>query len=791
MRLGNLLPPTFQSALSKYVTVSLLRGLWNLADTLHWPNLLMGFVPSLTIIQQIERYIYLFRFSDFPIEAVFIGIVSMYLKLYQWILIFGAVRLFYLRFVHIESGRDGQIIDGRGLRRPGWMRPITTTVAIIFCCYAVVWVVLLLTDHSRPQFAGFYNAVAFAGPWPMAVGAFLGLLGAIAGLRFSAQARSLVGTMAGVTYLSADDGLTQRVHALADRLAMPRPAVGVSNVMNAFAVGTSLDDAAVVIGRPLLDVLDADELDAVIGHELGHIVSSDMWHMQFAAGYKHVFGSTVEVLTVAGAQMTRERGGAPIIQLAGLILHSTIMLGAELMAKRLSRSREFYADAIGAGLTSPAAMIRALDKIHTIPAPRQPVEDRYGYLMFRAKPGWAFLFATHPNLNRRRKALAKESYLNMLPRKAVPGMPAPVRSRAPAVSDAALVGLTAVLAALEAPSRKPDEVLGAGGLSVQPRDMIAPPDRTWPVPTPRVAMARHGRAERGSPRYRLAILAGAAVLVAAVALFAWWGPETVYAAVDDAIGTVTGLKAREAELAAREDALASREAALRRDRAAVGSLEISVAARESAVASRASALDSRETAIAYREKRAAEKEASLDAREQALAQQSAALSRPLPAPPAPPPIPGLAPGGNPAEQFIATVGPVIAGAIAGSTAGETTTNAYPPDSGAMEAGMVGIVLRGGRNQRLFRGQGVNNEAAFGQAFTSCRATGNPSCALVATLQANANRCFVVAVSQRGRHGYGTGPTLNIAGERAVADCRRAGLFASCVVDRSQNFCLTP
>ncbi|TGS86025.1 protease, partial [bacterium M00.F.Ca.ET.177.01.1.1] len=80
------------------------------------------------------------------------------------------------------------------------------------------------------------------------------------------------------------------------------------------------------------------------------------------------------------------------------------------------RAREFKADAIGAGIASPEAMIGALERVHGIPAKPTGVENRYGYLMFRGGRMGA-LFSTHPPLKRRTDALRRGVHLNELARK--------------------------------------------------------------------------------------------------------------------------------------------------------------------------------------------------------------------------------------------------------------------------------------------------------------------------------------------------------------------------------------
>ena len=119
----------------------------------------------------------------------------------------------------------------------------------------------------------------------------------------------------GVSYLAADHPLSQRVAALAKKVGLPAPSVGVVNVINAFAMGSSSSDAAVVLGLPLIQSFSDEELDAVIGHELGHIVSNDMLRMQFAEGFQSMLGKVLGIIhsdvhTGLGAEPQSSHAGA-------------------------------------------------------------------------------------------------------------------------------------------------------------------------------------------------------------------------------------------------------------------------------------------------------------------------------------------------------------------------------------------------------------------------------------------------------------------------------------------------
>lgn len=238
------------------------------------------------------------------------------------------------------------------------------------------------------------------------------LLGLITGIVRNVNAKKVVGKAVGASYLDSSHALTQRVHQLSDRLQLPRPEVGIMRAANAFAVGRTPHDAAVIIGRPLISQLKADELDAVIGHELGHIASGDMNRMQLATGFQLAFdwffraigailAFTMQIAAHSGSRHANSiQAGAGISRLLTLLAHLTLAIGSTICIYALSRRREYYADAVGAMLTSPETMRRALQKIHGVGDRPLAGESEFRMLMFR---GWTG--STHPSLEARIAAL--------------------------------------------------------------------------------------------------------------------------------------------------------------------------------------------------------------------------------------------------------------------------------------------------------------------------------------------------------------------------------------------------
>lgn len=297
-------------------------------------------------------------------------------------------------------------LDGRSLGRAWWRVPLAMTGILIVLAYIV---------------AGLCQIKGLAGYEPLLVALGFAGGGMIRGHQFNGRVWSMLGDRAGVQYLPADHTLTRRVAGLAARIGLPAPKVGVMRGMNAYASGPNAQNAVVVIGVPLVQRLKSDELDAVIGHELGHIATGDVRRMQYGEGFQSMFSAVFGVIgrmvsTVAGKVMN-DRLNAQLTILGArafewLGRHVVGFVG-QVVLMASSREREFHADAIGAALTSPTAMITALEKVHNAEAPPTPAEKDFAYMMFRGFGGQ--LFSTHPTLERRRATLQEGGYIRRLP----------------------------------------------------------------------------------------------------------------------------------------------------------------------------------------------------------------------------------------------------------------------------------------------------------------------------------------------------------------------------------------
>ncbi|MBL4871195.1 MAG: M48 family metallopeptidase [Robiginitomaculum sp.] len=199
-------------------------------------------------------------------------------------------------------------------------------------------------------------------------------------------------------------------------ITTPKLKVIDTDVMNAFASGIREKNYTITLTRGLMNSLDDDELEAVIGHELSHIRNKDVRLLIIAiifVGIISFFGEGV-VRGMMRSNMPRtnrsRRGGEVNAAVLILIAFAIIAISyglAMLVRFALSRKREYLADAGSVELTkNPDAMIRALQKISGHAKLDAPAEIRE-MAFENPHAGISSLFATHPPIEKRIAALVK------------------------------------------------------------------------------------------------------------------------------------------------------------------------------------------------------------------------------------------------------------------------------------------------------------------------------------------------------------------------------------------------
>lgn len=200
---------------------------------------------------------------------------------------------------------------------------------------------------------------------------------------------------------------------------------------NAFATGTDPAKSHVAVTTGLLELCNRDELQGVIGHELGHVKNLDMQLMTMVAGLVGAIalisdglGRSLRHGRLGGGRRSRNGDGmAPLVAVVLVVWLVSWLLAplvTRLMAMGISRRREYLADAMAAQFTrNPMALASALEKIEHAGAPTKAIKGGVAHLCIAdplgrrlsTKQGFvADLLATHPPMAIRVSRLKAMAY---------------------------------------------------------------------------------------------------------------------------------------------------------------------------------------------------------------------------------------------------------------------------------------------------------------------------------------------------------------------------------------------
>ncbi|HYA95090.1 MAG TPA: zinc metalloprotease HtpX [Terriglobales bacterium] len=201
------------------------------------------------------------------------------------------------------------------------------------------------------------------------------------------------------------------VERITQRQGLPMPKIYVipTDSPNAFATGRNPSHASVAVTQGILNLLDDEELQGVLAHELGHVRNRDILISSIAAT---LAGAITILARMAywgalfggmGGRDREDRGGGGLGALFMLILAP---IAAMLIQLAVSRSREYAADATGAHFTgNPYALARALQKLDAYSKRIPMVASPSSAHLFIVQPllgiNFAGLFSTHPPIRKR------------------------------------------------------------------------------------------------------------------------------------------------------------------------------------------------------------------------------------------------------------------------------------------------------------------------------------------------------------------------------------------------------
>src|SRR5690349_1630521 len=194
------------------------------------------------------------------------------------------------------------------------------------------------------------------------------------------------------------------VERLTQKIGLPMPKIYVipTESPNAFATGRNPKHASVAVTQGILGLLNDEELEGVLAHELGHVNNRDILTSSIAAtmaGAITVLARSAMWFGLGGGRDDRDRGG-------GILMLILAPLAAMLIQLWVSRTREYEADATGAGIThNPEALARALQKLDAysrrVPMVASPSTAHLFIIQPLMGMNFGSLFSTHPPIAKR------------------------------------------------------------------------------------------------------------------------------------------------------------------------------------------------------------------------------------------------------------------------------------------------------------------------------------------------------------------------------------------------------
>ncbi len=299
---------------------------------------------------------------------------------------------------------------------------VDVAAAIIFGSLADAGTSTAFTGAWVADNAGLFTATS------LGTLSFIGLSSAYRIASLSAGGSTVARKLGGVQLTpDTQDPLRKRLHNVVEEIAIasgvPVPEVYVLEKeagINAFAAGFNTSDAVVAVTRGTLENLDRNELQGVIAHEFSHILNGDMRLNMRLIGVVFgilalgVIGRTILRATRYARFSRNEKGGAAVagIMAMGVVLLAVGYIGVffgRLIKAAVSRQREYLADASAVQFTRQTDGIAgALKKIGALSygsSLRETDSEEFNHMLFASGAKLASLWATHPPLPARIKAL--------------------------------------------------------------------------------------------------------------------------------------------------------------------------------------------------------------------------------------------------------------------------------------------------------------------------------------------------------------------------------------------------
>ena len=278
---------------------------------------------------------------------------------------------------------------------------LITNIAIMLVLSIVLSVLgvdrfLTANGINYTMLLGFSLVVGFGG-------SFISLLISKPMAKWSTGARVIDGSEGTTEYW-----LGQTVNNFADKAGIGRPQVAVyDGEPNAFATGAFKNDALVAVSTGLLQSMNRQEVEAVLGHEIGHVANGDMVTLTLIQGVVNtfvIFLSKIIGYFVDRVILKNDREVGIGYYVSSIVAQILLGVLASMIVAWFSRQREFRADAASAKLMgSPTPMVNALARLGGLEPGELPKSMAASGIT--DKGGFMALFSTHPPIEERIAAL--------------------------------------------------------------------------------------------------------------------------------------------------------------------------------------------------------------------------------------------------------------------------------------------------------------------------------------------------------------------------------------------------
>jgi len=265
-----------------------------------------------------------------------------------------------------------------------------------------------------------YFGQGTAGIVPIAVGiALISVWGSYYG------SDKLVLTMTGAKLIQESDNpkLFNLIHevTIASGMPMPKVAIVIDDAPNAFATGRNPEHALIAFTTGILDVMDRDQLQGVIAHEMAHVANRDTLVSAVAATTAGAIAILSDMLTRmmwfgGGRDRNREGNGNPIALVISLVILILAPIAAMMLKSAISRKRESLADATAVSFTrNPAGLRSALEVLASDSTVVHQRSTAVAHIWIESPldaKSVSKLFSTHPPIEERIAVLKSMESLN-------------------------------------------------------------------------------------------------------------------------------------------------------------------------------------------------------------------------------------------------------------------------------------------------------------------------------------------------------------------------------------------